>query len=892
MKTSFNPKTRTWARPFPQSLAQHDIVYQSPPEDALQGLPIGNGDMGMLLWTEGSRLVAVINKIDLFDDLPDKGDGMVPRVEYGHESTLRHGARLTVDFNMPIFDILYLQEFKACLGLADATVHLKSQTPFLGMEATAFASNSDRVIVLKCHAQGDDSVRIHTEMERYGSRPYAYWYSTINRDATLGLEGTRTTVNGETLLIRQQLGNLHFVVGVRILGDGVMAERLNRHAGRLSLCEGDSADFTLLITALTSENTPDPQAEVINILDHAVAKGFSTIHETHAREWENFWKASFLSIPNDYIENIWYLNLYYANSSCRGAYPPRFNNYLWSWNRDVANWVFYFHWNMHNFIWPLHAANHAELALPFFQYRSRSLPNAKIFARNQQKREGAFYADQADRLGRNNGCSNNQTPGSQIALLYWKHFKYTGDRRFLEEQAWPVIRETTRYYASLVEEGADGVYRSRLSQAYEGSPLFDEVITDTAMIRALMPAAVECAVLLGCAGPETERWRMIGENMNGFHTQPLDEDEYETNAEGKRILRFGIGRGKEVLSGKAFTVGIYRMLEGEDRAGFRRDALPEEITKPLEDVRKGDRLRRRYGNPDHPVYYGIPDPEIAPVFPGELIGLKDKGSELFNTSVDQVRLHTTADRPLETLIHGGTEEGCCGWCPYPVVLARLGLAEEAAAELVHSVITWQFYCQGFSHYSDFFTKDKNYRWHTNTVTEQKTGKKLLSPAWPFRHFTLEAIPIVCAAVNEMLLQSYEGFIRLLPATPENWNGSFMLAAEGGFLVHTQYDHGIAEWVAVESLHGKRCRIVNPWDSKLVYVTVLDRQGQVIDSLTVSSYREGPDSLTDFDTLEGMLYLLSVGPDILDHWIVEAKSFEPNREMKSLGHARLGLPRIY
>ena len=172
--TLFDPRARTWARTFPQSLSQHDLVYHSPPEDALQGLPIGNGDLGMLLWTEGSRLLAAINKVDLFDDSPDAGDGMVAGVEYDHEPSLRHGARLIVDFGMPVFDVLYLQQFEARLGLADATVQADAQTPFMAVQATAFASQLDQVIVLTCECQCEDDVALRIVLERFGSRPYPY----------------------------------------------------------------------------------------------------------------------------------------------------------------------------------------------------------------------------------------------------------------------------------------------------------------------------------------------------------------------------------------------------------------------------------------------------------------------------------------------------------------------------------------------------------------------------------------------------------------------------------------------------------------------------------------------------------------------------------------------
>ena len=40
------------------------------------------------------------------------------------------GGRIVLDFRMPVFDIFYLSDFEARLGLADATMALKAVGPF------------------------------------------------------------------------------------------------------------------------------------------------------------------------------------------------------------------------------------------------------------------------------------------------------------------------------------------------------------------------------------------------------------------------------------------------------------------------------------------------------------------------------------------------------------------------------------------------------------------------------------------------------------------------------------------------------------------------------------------------------------------------------------------
>ena len=65
-----------------------------------------------------------------------------------------------------------------------------------------------------------------------------------------------------------------------------------------------------------------------------------------------------------------------------------------------------------------------------------------------------------------------------------------------------------------------------------------------------------------------------------------------------------------------------------------------------------------------------------------------------------------------------------------------------------------------------------------------------------------------AGVAEMLLQSHEGFIEVLPALPEKWKtGSFRgLTARGGFTVDASWENGSVTSVSVQSLNGGRLRI--------------------------------------------------------------------------------------
>lgn len=75
-------------------------------------------------------------------------------------------------------------------------------------------------------------------------------------------------------------------------------------------------------------------------------------------------------------------------------------------------------------------------------------------------------------------------------------------------------------------------------------------------------------------------------------------------------------------------------------------------------------------------------------------------------------------------------------------------------------------------------------------------------------FQVEAAMGATAAVAEMLLQSQDGVIRILPALPQRWPaGSFSgLVAQGGFIVATDWHAGQADNVQIHSRQGNICRL--------------------------------------------------------------------------------------
>jgi hypothetical protein len=160
------------------------------------------------------------------------------------------------------------------------------------------------------------------------------------------------------------------------------------------------------------------------------------------------------------------------------------------------------------------------------------------------------------------------------------------------------------------------------------------------------------------------------------------------------------------------------------------------------------------------------------------------------------------------------------------------------------------------------------------------------PAKPFIQCGLEPQSIYGAAVNEMLLQSNEGKIRVFPAVPDNWATSFTLLARGAFVVSSEIGKdGTIPGVFVESQKGNVCRIVNPWPGEEVTVLSRSQPGGKI------RHKTDEKNVIEFKTLPGHNYLIipKGKEEMLKQTVFESS---PNNTPKTFYEAALGKGRNF
>jgi alpha-L-fucosidase 2 len=853
IQSAFNPAMATWNISWPGRVSQYDLVYLSPPVDPLQGIPLGNGDIGVLLWCEDSKIIAAVNKSDLWDDALFGPFHNWSRDEEDYSTTQRHACRIIIDFKYPVFSTLYLKNFKAKLNLADGSLSLEAESAFGKVSLKAFVDHKSGLLFYEVGSDLNDDVPVNIAVERFGSRTYSHWYSQINRDASIGLSGTEALADTNCIFITQKLSSGVFAAGGRVMSNNGLKVDYLREYSRSALIRqsGSRQKKARLSFVVTSPDTAFTISRAKEMIFNSVKLGFEAYLKSNSDAWKSLWERSFIDYGDEYLNNLWYLTMYYANASQGGVYPGRFNNGLWGWNSDVQNWNFYFHWNQQQLFWPLNAAGFHELVNPYLNFRFNSLSHAKRDAKMIFNANGAFISDVTERRGYNSASENaNHTPVAEIALDFWRQYQYTCDKKFLSEKALPFILEAARFFEFLMEKEADGLYHAKKGTGYEGWIELKDGLTELVYARVLFTTALEALKVMNINLPEAARWKEIL-----AHLAPLP----------------GIQAGNPAIS----TEGSgFRLMKGFNKGG----STPTDSILAAGWGIKENKWLTVYNPVDDTLNFGLklldgifPSVPSSPVFPSGLIGLGQKGSLLFDKAT------------ATTLLYG---REITGWDPVPVVMARLGMAKELSADLDLFPARWQIYCNGWGHWGmeGEVNKDAEWFFRTNMVRDAANpeGDRFPLPMWPFRHMSMESLSVFATAVNESLLQSYDGIIRVFPAFQAGKSGRFTLHAEGGFIVSSEFRSGEVRWISIKSLYGNTLKMELPWEKTMCKSYTNSKSQEIIGKTCKIKTKPG----------EVLLFVKS-GTDI-ENWVLKAEEPLPNEIVRyhASGKTRLGIPRMF
>lgn len=854
MNTLFNAENKKWSFSTVDRLPRHDLFFGTPWNKPTAGIPIGDGDTGSLIWLEKDGIHINIGKSDLWQDAPKgvrPGDDWFNTNNEEQHTLNKHGGEIVIKLDCPMFDYMYQKKFCQRLSLSEATIYSDNEAPFGEVHFKAFASENEKVSVISLDISENEATSPEITLKRWGSRTLWRWYWQQKFAPETGLDGTDIEIDNNFIFIKQDVTTTKFCLGIKIVSDKKIKnnERRNSHEGRITLEKSKTHSFTLYYAIRIAETTDKAKEECKKALNSTSEKALCDIFSEHKKAWADFWNKSFVSLSDDYIENHFYLFLYYMNSASKGSYPLHFIQGPWGFYHDFVPWNYYFHYNMQHLYAPLDTTGHGELAQNYYEMRRRGLDTAKLYSQKVMGRKGAFYNDVTDRYCRGADYAlENHSAGSQIAMSLYNHYKYNGDESFLREYALPVMKETVIYYLDLLKKEDDGLYHTHDTCGYEGTHLMDDTLSDLVMIKTLLPAYLPYA-----EAPLKEQIEDVLNNLPDFtYTEMYIDDDWD----GEKVL-FGHKKGEKPLeNGLVYTIGRNKDGSLQRRhCGSGKELIPE-----------GKCL--------------FPYVEFSPLYPSGLLGLKDKNSVAFRVMLNQLGL-------MEVPLNGGMH-----WHTMAVSFARMGKGEEMYATIRGMLDQFQAYPNGFNAEEGepackppFEVRQwyRPYNTNTNEVF-------MLCPD-DFTHFDFETTPVISKAVTESLLQSHEGIIRLCPATPEKHNIAFSLFAEGGFTVCCEADENNII-VTVERTRSGKCFISFPdrYFENKIYSYICEKNS-AFREIDIKKAVIGNEEVFDFsDTEIGSTILLSsVTINELNPIIPEKE--KPNLTMKECGKAHLGTPML-
>ena len=240
--------------------------------------------------------------------------------------------------------------------------------------------------------------------------------------------------------------------------------------------------------------------------------------------WDGYWSAARIELEDEFLEGVWYRNLYFLRCVLRPGTtcPGIFGNWMRGHIGTAWHGDFHLNYNTQQLFWGCFSSNHPELHLPYVhEVNGRMLPLGRAWATNYYGMRGACMpycavpVDMEKPLLVGADWSWGIGISAWVVQSLWWHYRYTADRAFLATEAFPALREVTRFITDFLSRaecwsGMDGdgrihIFPSLSQELYRLRPGFRfnrDGIVDLCMTRFLMRAYLDAADILADDEPD------------------------------------------------------------------------------------------------------------------------------------------------------------------------------------------------------------------------------------------------------------------------------------------------------------------------------------------------------------------------------------------------------
>jgi alpha-L-fucosidase 2 len=492
------------------NVSQYDEIWNSPSQNALGSMPLGNGDMGINVWVEpGGDLMLLLGKSDSFDEF---------------NRLLKIGC-IRIKTTPSIYK--EGQAFSQRLNLADGSIEIKTETSKLRIWVDAnhplvqvdFTNNKpvDAKVIIENwrkaprELEGSEKLlgggNIKEKHSLWGNWPdkakvyadtilpskegqLAWCHHNVESQWQRNLE--LTGLSSEIVKGKDPVLNRNFGAIVRG-GDMKAVSKTELQTKKTSKA------FSVQIFMLTN------QSESIQDWLKAtekLANGVKTSDErfvAHQTWWHQFWNRSKMEVTSSnaadnsafVVSKAYNLQRFVTACAGRGNLPIKFNGSLFTVegvDPDYRSWGGgYWFQNTRLAYYPMLACGDYDMMLPVFDMYMKALTLRKAATKNYYGHEGAFFPETIyfwgnymdnenygiDRQGKADGYTENTfiryywQSGIEMVGLMLDYYDATQDKEFLSKTLLPFGTEIMKFYDQHWKRGTDGKILFDPSQSLE-----------------------------------------------------------------------------------------------------------------------------------------------------------------------------------------------------------------------------------------------------------------------------------------------------------------------------------------------------------------------------------------------------------------------------------------
>ena len=443
-----------------------------------EGIPLGNGEMGALVFGSAKKLTVSLDRGDIWDKSgsPENTPGFC----YANlVKWAKSGDRKAI---YKTFDLPYQRPTPTKLPCGRLELFVQGdRVPQdccfaldLKTAVCTFTNGDFRLAAFVHAAQGvgvlkteGAPVKIHLVRPKFGKRTkYSAFFERFSRRAAVSNK-LKNVKYPEPVLKHPFVQDVCVQLFIQPLNDG---SAFGVAVGeRQTACGQEFAFYAYSGRGEALENI------LTEKVTDALRKGYDALFPSHRAWWRAYNARSEICVPDDYIQSRYNMGNYLLGSASRKGNFPMPLQGLWTACDDqyLPPWKGDYHHDLNTELTYLSflKANRLEQGECFLDYLASLTERGRDFARDFYEADGICLPAVMDIDGYALGGwpMYSLSPTNQLWLCqsFERCYAYTGDKEFLRKTAYPFIEQSARCILSLLQEDAEGFYVLPVSSSPE-----------------------------------------------------------------------------------------------------------------------------------------------------------------------------------------------------------------------------------------------------------------------------------------------------------------------------------------------------------------------------------------------------------------------------------------